>query len=156
MILFCTWICASPDVNWCFHGNWWDMVTPSDSCQVFILYNPYLVHMCYIWNIWSFSEEEFVCCQLNNKLMNLPLNDTSRTELIIFTVDLLKPDLHVTFFTMFFKLFKMGWMNSCAVNSCEWCCSHMILKYVKKIKCSADKNSAKTVCVNVPKAFVNI
>ena len=52
--------------------------------------------------------------------------------------------LHVRFFTRL----KMGSMNFCgAVNTFEngfneflWCCSHMILKYVKKIKGAINKN----------------
>ena len=51
--------------------------------------------------------------------------------------------LHVTFFTPFFAPFKTG------LNEFACCCSHMRLTYIKKIKCVADKNCAKTIRVNV-------
>ena len=51
--------------------------------------------------------------------------------------DRLQPGLHATFFAPFFPSFKNG------LNEFLQCCSHMTLKYVKKIKGVADKNGAK-------------
>ena len=54
-----------------------------------------------------------------------------------------KPGLHVTFFTPFSSPFKNG------LNAVLWIYLHMTLKYIKKIKGAADKDSAKIVRVNV-------
>ena len=62
---------------------------------------------------------------------------------------IIKPGLQVTFFPLFFSPFKNG------LNEFLWCCLHMTLKYIKKIKAAADKHSAKNgTCKRSLRVFI--